>query len=153
MDNLVIDTIDKKENFIRLKVDSKIYSLDTIFAAGYVFLDRVYILLDKGKATNILVYLFPLRKEKDLRKLGFEFFNELLNYAHYSSRAKINAEVVKTIMQRALFSASPALGRELVQEAEEKEIQDLIKDLEKEEGMEDLSRELKNEPAVKKRKR
>ena len=121
-----------KENFVKITVNPKVYSLQTIYAAGYVFLDRSYILLDQDEKKNIEVYLFPQKKRQDLKRLGFEFCNELLNYSHYFSRAKANAETVKTIMQRALFSASPSLA----EEAEEKEIQDLIKELEEEEEKE-----------------
>jgi len=117
------------EEYVELRVDSKIYSKETIFAAGYVYLDKAYILLDSDKE-DYIVYIYPQGSTKDLKKLGLEFCNELANYVHYFSRAKDNAEVVKLIMQRALFSAAPSL----VQEAEEKEIEDLIKELEEEDN-------------------
>jgi His-Xaa-Ser system protein HxsD len=109
-------------------VNAEIYSKETIFAVGYVFLDKAYILLDTDK-NNIVIYLYPQQKDMDLKKLCLEFCNELLNYAHYFSRAEKNAEAIKVIMQRALFSAAPSL----VQDAEEKEIEDLITELEEEE--------------------
>ena len=147
-----IEKIEENRKCACIRVNHKVYSLDTIFAAGYVFLDRAYILLDR-KEKYILIYLIPQKEEKDLRRMGLEFYNELLNYAHYSSRAKANAEIVKVIMQRVLFSVSPSLAKEAVKEAEEKEIQELISELEKEEGMSGLSEELENEHALKKRKR
>jgi len=128
-ERITLGSINSKENFVKVSVNPKVYSLQTIYAAGYVFLDRSYILLDRDEKKDIEVYLFPQKKRQDLKRLGFEFCNELLNYAHYFSRAKANAETVKAIMQRALFSASPGLA----EEAEEKEIQDLIKELEEEE--------------------
>jgi len=141
----------KKEHFqitkdyIQLNVDSKVYSKETIFAAGYVFLDKAYILLDSDKG-HFNVYLYPQHKNSDLKKLALDFSNELMNYSHYFSRAKNNAEAIKAIMQRALFSVAPSL----VQEAEEKEIQDLIKELEEEEKNE---KEKKQLVPAKKRKR
>lgn len=114
--------------FAELTINSKMYSKETVFAAGYVFLDKAYILLDQNKS-NTVVYIYPQDKNADLKKLSLEFYNELLNYAHYFSRAKANAEVIKSMMQRALFSAAPSL----VKEAEDKEIEDLIKELEEEE--------------------
>lgn len=135
------------KDYAQLRVNAKIYSKETIFAVGYVFLDKAYLLLDTDK-NDIVIYLYPQKKSMDLKKLSLEFCNELLNYAHYFSRAAKNAEAMKMIMQRALFSAAPSL----VQEAEEKEIEDLIKELEEEE-------EHDEEPvksgtvAVKKRKR
>ncbi len=123
------------EKYIKLSSDhaeivlnGKIYAKETVFAAGYVFLDRAYILLDQS-ADKIFVYLYPQDEKADLKKLAMEFYNELLNYAHYFTRVKANADAIKSLMQRALFSTSPSL----VQEAEEKEIEDLIKELEEEE--------------------
>jgi His-Xaa-Ser system protein HxsD len=119
------------KDFAELRVNPKIYSKETIFATAYVFLDKAYILLDEER-DKICVYLYPQDKNVNLKKISLDFYNELLNYAHYFSRAKANAEAVKSIMQRALFSAAPSL----VQEAEDKEIQDLIKELEEEEKQE-----------------
>ncbi|TRZ51831.1 MAG: hypothetical protein D4S01_03985 [Dehalococcoidia bacterium] len=116
-----------KNGYARLKVSSKAYTLSSIYAAGYVFLERAYIILDNEK-DSFLVYLYPQKDKKNLQRLALDFYNELLNYSHYFSRLKANAESIKILMQRALFSASPALA----QEAEEKEISQLIKELEEE---------------------
>lgn len=120
--NNFIATIDKKNNHIKLKVNSQVYPLATIFAAGYTFLDKAYILLDKDNKGNIFIYLFPQKKNKDLKKFGLEFFNELLNYSHYFSASKANSETIKLILQRALFSASPSMAKD----AEDKYIDNLI---------------------------
>jgi len=109
---------------VKLYLKEKLYSLHDIYAAGYIFLDRAYIILDKEEE-EIIAYLFPKKKNDDLRKLGMEFLDELINYAHYSSRAAQNAETSKAILQKALFSASPSL----VQEAEDKEAKRLVKEL------------------------
>ena len=77
----------------------------------------------------VAVWLKPKSEKHDLQKLGLEFSDELLNYAHYFSSLKANAENMKVLLQRALFSASPSI----VKEAEEKEIENLIKELEAEE--------------------
>ncbi len=115
------------EDCAELRVNSRIYSKETVFAVGYVFLDKVYILLDMDK-NDIIIYLYPQEKKEDLKKLCLEFCNELINYAHYFFRVQQNAEAIKSIMQRALFSAAPSL----IEEAEEKEIEDLIRELEEE---------------------
>src|SRR3990167_5170797 len=91
------------KDYAQLNVNSKIYSKEVIFAVGYVLLDKMYILLDSEK-NDIIVYLYPQRKEANLKKLSLEFCNEMLNYAHYFTRLKNNSEAIKTIMQRALFS-------------------------------------------------
>lgn len=124
--------IKKEKNGVKLSVNPKVYPLSTIYSAGYVFLDRAYIYLDKDKKGNILVWLFSKNKKENLDKLGMDFYNELLNYSHYFSSLKANAETTKMLIQRALFSAAPSL----IQEAEDKEIEDLIKELEEEEKQE-----------------
>jgi len=122
----------EKENLVKLSVDSRIYSKETIFASGYIFLDRAYIYLDKDSADKIAIWLYRKDKKENLDTLGKEFYNELLNYAHYFSSLKTNADSIKLLLQRALFSAAPSM----VQEAEEKEIEDLINELEEEEKKE-----------------
>ncbi|MBF0485609.1 MAG: hypothetical protein HQL16_03740 [Candidatus Omnitrophica bacterium] len=113
----------------KLSVKTKIYPLQTIYSAGYVFMDKAYIYLDEGGKDSVAVWLLPKAKGVKVEQLALEFSQELLNYAHYFSSLKANAESVKILLQRALFSASPSL----VQEAEEKEIKDLIAELEQEE--------------------
>ncbi|HBG61617.1 MAG: hypothetical protein A2Y03_09435 [Omnitrophica WOR_2 bacterium GWF2_38_59] len=128
--------INVNENYAELRVNPEIYSKETIFAVGYVFLDKAYILLDIDK-DDFVIYLYPQQKNTDLMQLSLEFCNELVNYAHYFTRSESNAEAIKAIMQRALFSAAPSL----VQEAEEKEIEDLIKELEEEEEEEEREKD------------
>jgi hypothetical protein len=125
---ILIGNFDKKTKYAKITLNSKVYPLQSIYAAGYVFLDKAYILLDQDKNDKIEVYLF-LKNGHDLKKLGMEFYNELLNYAHYFSRVETNSGVIKTLMQRVLFSTNPKFA----EEAEEQEIQELLKELEKEE--------------------
>jgi len=117
-----------------LSIDPQIYSKETIFAAGYVFLHKSYILIDKEKS-KFIVSLYSQGKGVNLKKLGMDFYNELLNYGHYFSQAKLNAQAVKSIMQRALFSAAPALA----EESQDQEIKKLIQELEAEEKNEQKS--------------
>lgn len=107
---------------VQLIIDPEIYPLATVYAAGYVFLDRAYIYLDKGAGGKVIAWLFPKNKKENLDALGMDFYNELLNYAHYFNNLKINAGVIKALIQRALFSAAPSL----VNEAGKKEIEELI---------------------------
>ncbi len=122
----------KVGGWIKLAVKTKVYSLPTVYAAGYVFMDKAYVYLDSEGADKVAVWLRPKNKKADLEVIAAEFCQELLNYAHYFTSLKANAESAKILLQRALFSAAPSL----VQEAEEKEIQDLIKELEQEEKKE-----------------
>lgn len=120
---------EKKEGWIKVPVDLKVYPLQSVHSSGYVFMDRAHVKLEEEKKDLVAVWLKPKKEAQDLEKLALEFSDELLNYAHYFSSLKTNADNMKTLMQRALFSASPSI----VKEAEEKEIENLIKELEAEE--------------------
>ena len=119
----------QENGWIKVPVDLKVYPLQSIHSAGYVFMDRAHVKLEEEKKEEVAVWLKPKKDTQDLEKLALEFCDELLNYAHYFSSLKTNAENMKVLLQRALFSASPSI----VKEAEEKEIEDLIKQLETEE--------------------
>ena len=121
----------KADGWVKVPVQTKAYPLQAIYSAGYVFMDKAYLYLDLEAKDKVVVWLKPKAKA-GLDKLAMEFCQELLNYAHYFSSLKVNAESTKLLLQRALFSAAPSM----VKEAEEKEIQDLIKELEQEEEKE-----------------
>tara|TARA_B100000315_G_C14550947_1_gene575772 strand:- start:707 stop:1123 length:417 start_codon:yes stop_codon:yes gene_type:complete len=122
------NNVEKVQGWAVLTVDEDIYDLSTVYAAGYVFLERAYIYLDKNDSGKILVKLYPKNKKENLDTLGMDFFNELLNYAHYFTSLKANAEAMKMLMQKALFSAAPSLA----QDSQKKQAENLIKSLAKE---------------------
>ena len=117
------------EDWVKVPVNLKVYPLQSVHSSGYAFMDRAHVRLEEGKKDQVAVWLKPKNDKQDLQKLALEFSDELLNYAHYFSSLKINADNMKILLQRALFSASPSI----VKEAEDKEIENLIKELEAEE--------------------
>ncbi len=117
------------EGGVIVPVSLKLYTLQAVQSASYAYMDRAHVRLEDEKKDSITVWLKPKNEKHDLQKLALEFSDELLNYAHYFSSLKANAENMKVLLQRALFSASPSI----VKEAEEKEIENLIKELEAEE--------------------
>ena len=119
--------ITKGKDWVKLSVNPKVYPLSTIYSAGYAFLDRAYIYLDKDTKGKIAVWLFSKSKKGSLNKLGMDFYNELLNYAHYFNRIKANADTIQIIMQRALFSVSP----KALAESEDKRVEELIDEFDK----------------------
>jgi hypothetical protein len=119
----------KSDDWVIVPVSLKVYPLQAVHSSGYAFMDRAHVRLEEDKKDTVAVWLKPKNAKQDLQKLALEYSDELLNYAHYFSSLKVNAENTKVLLQRALFSASPSI----VKEAEEKEIENLIKELEAEE--------------------
>ena len=104
--------LDKKENKITVSVNPKIYHLDVIYSASYVFLDKSYVFLDGNPKKLVKVELKP-KKKYDLEKLGREFNNELLKYADYKKRSEQTKQIREMIIQRALFTNDPSLVDEI----------------------------------------
>src|SRR5208283_2002223 len=125
----MVPKFEKAEDWVKVPVNLKVYPLQSVHSSGYAFMDRAHVRLEEGKKGMVEVWLKPKNDTHDLQKLALEFSDELLNYAHYFSSLKTNAENMKILLQRALFSASPSI----VKESEEKEIENLIKELEAEE--------------------
>lgn len=111
---------------IVLNVNPKLYALETVYSAAYVFLDRAYVLLDGDPEKKILVKLKPKKKE-DLKKLGGEFLNELINYSDYQKRAEQTKKIRETLLQRALLTNDPSVVQE------DEEFDDIMEELEDDE--------------------
>ena len=75
--------INKAENSVLVTVNPKIYPLEIVYSAAYVFIDRAYVLIDGDPEKEILVDL-KLKETGNLEELGREFNNELVNYAVYA---------------------------------------------------------------------
>ena len=97
-----------ENNSVILNINAKVYALETVYSAAYVFLDRAYVLLDGDPEKDIIVKLKPKGNE-DLEKLGGEFFNELINYGDYKKRAEQTKSIREMLLQRALIANDPSL--------------------------------------------
>ncbi len=95
--------VDRDKNYILIKVNPKIYSLEIVYYAAYVFIERAYVLIDGDPEKEILVELRPKQKE-DMDILGIEFNNELLSYAVYLSQAEKNKSLREALLQRVLMT-------------------------------------------------
>ncbi|MFH1294914.1 MAG: His-Xaa-Ser system protein HxsD [Candidatus Aenigmatarchaeota archaeon] len=93
--------VDKKENSIFVSINPKIYPLEVIYSAAYMFIDRAYLVIDGDPETEIIVQL-KAKGDEDLEKMGFEFQNELVNYAVYVVQAARTSDIRKAIVQKAL---------------------------------------------------
>lgn len=97
-------TIDAKAKTIVVSVNPKIYPLEVIYSAAYVFLDRAYLAIDGDPEKEVLVQIKPKNAGEDPEKLGNEFNNELVNYSVYVVQAVRNQPLRKAIIERALFT-------------------------------------------------
>lgn len=107
--------LNEKEGSICITINPRIYPLDVVYSAAYVFLDRAYIVIDGDPKKEVVVEL--RLKEQDnnpynLEKMGNDFNNELLSYAFYKKQAEKNAPVRQAIMQRALLTSELSEGIE-----------------------------------------
>lgn len=99
--------IDQKENKVTIPVDPKVYGLDAVYGASYVFTDRAYIFLeDKNDKTVVNIKGKEKMTPKKLEAMGGEFMNELLNSGLRHQISKNNKKLREYIAGIVLFSAS-----------------------------------------------
>ena len=96
--------IDKKGGYLIVSINPKIYPLEVIYSAAYVFLDRAYLIIDGNPEEEIFIQMKPKNKKENLEKLGNEFNNELVNYSVYVVQAVRNQPLRKAIIERALLT-------------------------------------------------
>ncbi len=110
-----------------LNINAKIYALETIYSAAYVFLDRAYVMLDGDPENMIIVRLKPKGKE-ELEKLGGEFLNELINYGDYKNRSEQTKSIREMLLQRALIANDPSMIQD------DAEFNDILKELDEDDN-------------------
>jgi His-Xaa-Ser system protein HxsD len=97
-------TLSKDRHTVNVKINPKIFSMDIIYSAAYVFLDRAYVMLDGNPGELVIAELKPKNPADDLEIMGREFFNELINYSFYKQQVEKTGELRKMIVERALLS-------------------------------------------------
>jgi len=99
----------KAKNQLTILLNPKLYPLEAIYSACYVFIDRAYLFLDGDPKKEVKVFIKGKGNltPKKLEALAGEFENELLNCALRAAIAKNTKKVRETIVERALFSALP----------------------------------------------
>lgn len=95
--------IDEKENMVLVSISPRIYPLTVIYSAAYAFIDNCYVLIDGDPREEVLVELRPKTKT-DLKILGREFNNELVNYANYAAQCVRTAKLRQIILKRVLLT-------------------------------------------------
>lgn len=92
---------------MKIELNLKVYPLEAILNACYLFIDRVYVFLDtNSKNTKIIVNLKAKKKLslKKLEQLSSEFMNELLQCSLRYKISKNNKKIREYIVGRALYS-------------------------------------------------
>jgi len=119
--------LNQKENKIVVPVNPQLYSLEAIYGAAYVFLDRAYLFLDGNPKSQVMVTLKGKERlnKKQLKDLAGEFYNELLNCALRNQISKNNQKIREYIVARALFSTTEEkkAKKEIKKETEKEEWQ------------------------------
>ena len=126
-------SIDQKNSAIIFLVNTKIYSKEVVYKACYVFIDRLYILLDvSAKKDSLQVTLKgkTTLPKKELEKLEGEFMNELLNSLVRENVSKRNQKVLEQIVGGAMGAALGIKGMESAEAFDGKEKIDESKEIE-----------------------
>ena len=99
--------INEKEGYAYFLVNPKIYSLEVIYSAAYVMIDRAFVILDGDPEKKIKIEIRKKAPHHDINELVRSFNEELLNYAAYSSQSKKNRVIRETLLQRILLTNNP----------------------------------------------
>jgi His-Xaa-Ser system protein HxsD len=92
---------------VTLRVDPAIYSLDALYAAAYVFIDRCYVVLDKPDSSYraTLAWKRGAPSSEQLEALVGEFANELLSCAWRAKITQANRDLLESVTAQALGGA------------------------------------------------
>ena len=85
----IISNMEVHRDHLLLSINPKIYPLDVVYSAAYTLLDQAYIVLDGDPEDEIIAEIRP-KRNMELKKLGNDFNNELINYAVYKKQSEKN---------------------------------------------------------------
>jgi His-Xaa-Ser system protein HxsD len=100
--------VDAAAGSVRVTVDESVYPLEALYGAGYVFIDRCFLLIDRPDAQRFRVTLSPKAQGADeaaLRALAGELLNELLSCAWRHKIAADNRATIEAVTMQALAGA------------------------------------------------
>ncbi len=92
---------------LKFTLDNKVYPLEVVCAASYMFIDRAYVSLDTEGTNKIKITLKRKTKTTNRQWAGVkDEFSRVLSYnASRITIAKKNKKIRESIIGRALFSA------------------------------------------------
>lgn len=108
--------MNKKQKKTTFFLNPKLYSLEAIYGAAYVFLDKAYIYLDGSPKSKIKITLKAKKGLKESKNLKEEFLNELLNFSLRDQVSKNNKKIRERIVGTVLSIASSPLEKNETEE-------------------------------------
>jgi His-Xaa-Ser system protein HxsD len=100
-----------------IKINPKIYSMEAIYSASYILIDKAYFFLEGDPEKEIIVSITSKNKEQDIDKVAGEFLDELIVYSDYINRAEKTRKIREALITRAILTNDPgAMDDELSEE-------------------------------------
>jgi His-Xaa-Ser system protein HxsD len=93
---------------VELSVNPKIYPLDVVLSAAYLFTDKHFVSVDGDPATELFIEIRPKDASEDLETIARLFNNELINYATYAVQTIKNEAIREAIIKRVLLTTGVA---------------------------------------------
>jgi His-Xaa-Ser system protein HxsD len=94
------------DNGIRFELSTKLYPLEAVYQAAYLFIDNFYVYLDRPENGIITVELRAKNgSDEDLGSFEGEFRNELLNQVVRRQVNRQSGKLRELIVSRAIFGA------------------------------------------------
>ena len=94
------------EKSVSFLVDETLYSLESIYGASYLFIDRCFVFLERPEDKKVLVRLRAKQdcSQEELEAFAGEFGNELLNQVLRWRVSEATAQIREYTMARAFVS-------------------------------------------------
>ena len=142
-------------NNIAFDVDENVYSLETVYGASYLFVDRCFLFLSRPQPGIVNVRVTPRKPAtaEELDTLAGEFANELLSQALRvrlaNSTMRIREYYSAAALRAAAATTSPSID-ELLAELESEELGDdpleIMVPWEEKHGQQEQAAEPKKDP-------
>lgn len=97
--NIVYDT---DGQYVKFYINPKIYGMNVVSQAAYVFMDRAAVILSGNPDSKIVAEIRPIERNADLAKLIKEFNDELLNYSSFFFFSKKSLEFRNALLSSIL---------------------------------------------------
>ncbi len=97
MNNIVID---QQNGLLEIKINKELFPQDVVINACYEFLEKAYIVVDK-EGSYYKVIIKP-KDNKDLEKLAFEFYSQLLSEYALEKQMERTEQIRQLIIEQAL---------------------------------------------------